>query len=173
MSQENKRTDRVGQLIQQELGRLLVDGINDPRVGFVTITEVRASPDLRSARVFVTVYGSDEQRQETLEGLEAAAGYLKRELGRRLSMKYTPTLNFTFDASLDRADRLDQVLGAIERGETEIPPEAPTEPLPVETNRSSLAERRLEFDPAVAAKQTVKKAAKKVPRKKRRKRRRS
>ncbi|MEE8410089.1 MAG: 30S ribosome-binding factor RbfA [Myxococcota bacterium] len=152
MSQENKRTHRVGQLIQQELGRLLVDGVNDPRVGFATITEVRASPDLRWARVYVSVYGSDEQRHETLAGLDAAAGYLKRELGRRLSMKYTPTLSFTFDDSLDRADRLDQVLGAISRGETDVPPDAPIEALPVETSRSSLAERRREFEEPAATK---------------------
>jgi ribosome-binding factor A len=139
MSPAGPRAQRVGHLIQQELAKMLVEGVKDPRVGFATVTEVRASPDLRTARVYFSVYGSDQERSDTMAGLTAASGYLQRELGRRLRLKYTPELTFALDTSLDQADRLEQLIGAISRGETETPADLPRESVPVETSRSELA----------------------------------
>ena len=127
---EHKRSHRVAQLIQEELGRLLVEGLKDPRVGFVTVTEVRVSDDLRTACAYVSIFGTTEVRQTSLTGLRAAAGFLKRELGHRLQLRYTPHLTFAHDATLDHAQRVDDLLNAVARGEHEAPDPAALQPLP-------------------------------------------
>ncbi|MBI3178642.1 MAG: 30S ribosome-binding factor RbfA, partial [Deltaproteobacteria bacterium] len=124
-----------------------VDEIRDPRVGFITVTEVRVTHDLRSARVYVSIYGNAEQRQASLAGLTAAAGYLKRELGHRLRLRYTPELTFAHDDSLDRAQRIDTLMNAIAHGEVETPAEAAPAPVPVQTARSELVEAARTFEP--------------------------
>lgn len=125
---------------------MLVEGLKDPRIGFATVTEVRLTPDLRTARVYVSIYGTDEERSASVAGLTAAAGFLKRQLSRRMRLKYTPSLIFVHDDTLDQAQRLDEVFDAISAGDSEAPEpagEAPT--LPVKTDRSELAERREQF----------------------------
>ena len=134
-----KRTERVSQLIQKELGNLLVKDLMDPRVGFVTVTEVRVTDDLRSARVYVSVYGTDEERQASLDGLSDAAGYLKSQLGRRIHLRYTPNLTFALDTTLDEAERLDALINAASDGATDSPGEQPRTVVPVQTSRSELA----------------------------------
>lgn len=100
--------------MKEELSDLLLRNIKDPRIGFVTITEVRMSADLRHARVyFVTHEGGEEQRR-TLEGLESARGYLRGELGRRLSLRYVPDLSFTVDETLDHSFRIREILKSLE-----------------------------------------------------------
>ncbi|MFC1611194.1 30S ribosome-binding factor RbfA [Myxococcota bacterium] len=145
MTSEATRPHRVAHLLQKELGQMLVEDLKDPRIGFTTVTEVRLSGDLRAARVYVSVYGSEDQRAETLIGLRAASGFLKRELGRRLRLKYTPDLTFLHDDSLERAKRLDELMDAISAGETEPPTPAADDVLPVQTDRSELAARRQRF----------------------------
>ena len=120
----------MGHLLQQELARLLVEGIKDPRVGFVTVTEVRVTDDLKHAQAYVSILGDDAQRQTTLAGLRAAAGFVKRELGQRCSLRYIPTLSFEHDDTLDRAQRLEVIFAAVKRGESEIPPPEALEALP-------------------------------------------
>jgi ribosome-binding factor A len=120
----------VGHLLQQELARLLVEGIKDPRVGFVTVTEVRVTDDLKHAQAYVSILGDDSQRQSTLAGLKAAAGFVKRELGQRCKLRYIPSLSFEHDDTLDNAQRLEVIFAAVKRGETEIPPPEALEPLP-------------------------------------------
>ena len=142
-----KRATRVGQQLQQELGRILVDGLNDPRVGFVTVTEVRLSDDLRNAHVYISVYGEDAQRQETMKGIEEAAGFLRREVGRRLKLRFTPRMTFSLDTTLDTAQRLETVINAIAHGDTELPDtDTPPEIAPVDTQRSAMAESARHFD---------------------------
>jgi ribosome-binding factor A len=146
---EHKRSQRVGQLVQEELGRLLVEGLKDPRVGFVTVTEVRLSDDLRAAHVYVSIFGADEARQESLEGLRAAAGFLRREIGHRLKLRYAPTLTFALDDSLDRAQRVQVLLSAVARGEHETPEDVPLEALPpVHTSRTGTGHVELPVPPA-------------------------
>ncbi len=137
--QAYRRADRVAKQIQQEISSILDQGLRDPRVGFVTVTGVRLSDDLRNARVYVSIYGSDKEREDSLTGLRDAAGYLKRELGKRVKLRYTPSLAFQHDESLEHAQRLESIFTAISEGATESPETAPAEVVPVHTPRSELA----------------------------------
>jgi ribosome-binding factor A len=110
----HKRPDRVGHLLQQRLAELFARGLKDPRIGFVTITGVKMSPDLREARVYWTVHGSAEVRTETARGLEAARGYLRREIG-GLGLRVTPELRFSYDEAIDRGDRIERLLREVHR----------------------------------------------------------
>lgn len=122
--------------MQEELGRLFVEGLKDPRIGFVTVTEVRLGDDLRSAHVYVSIFGTDEVRAATLAGLKAAAGYLRREIGHRLKLRFAPELTFMHDDSLDRAQRLEVLFNAAARGEHDVPaPVGPEALPPVEVDR--------------------------------------
>lgn len=104
------RPQRVGQLIQEELGRLATKGFKDPRIGFVTFTGVKMSPDLREGVVYWSLFGDEAARKETARGLEAATGFIKREIGKVLGLRFTPNLRFVYDESIDRGDRIDRLL---------------------------------------------------------------
>ncbi|RYF09827.1 MAG: 30S ribosome-binding factor RbfA [Deltaproteobacteria bacterium] len=119
---ERKRAQRVAQLLQQELGQLLVEGIKDPRIGFVTVTEVRLTDDLRSAQAYVSLLGSEAEQEASLLGLRAASGYLKRELTHRLGLRFAPMLTFAKDVTLAHAQRLEMLLHAARCGLSEAPP---------------------------------------------------
>ena len=135
-SSPHQRAQRVGQLIHEVLGQLLIEGLKDPRVGFVTITHVHLTDDLRSAWVAVSILGSDSQRQTSLQGLQAAAGYLKRHVAQHLKLRFTPDLRFSLDDSLDRVQRLEELFAAVSRGETDIPAEKGPQAYPkVQTGR--------------------------------------
>src|SRR5690242_18296488 len=100
---------RVNEAVRQVLSEA-VGELKDPRIGFVTITGVDTSPDLRHARVFVSVFGSDEAQAESLAGLEAAHGVLQSRLGRELRMKRTPQLAFEYDLSVERGVRMTRLI---------------------------------------------------------------
>ena len=95
------RIARVEELLKRELSSILQRSLKDPRIGFVTIARIKVSADLRHAKVFVSVMGEDEARQKTMEGLTSACGYIQRELGSRVKMKFLPRLEFILDDSLD------------------------------------------------------------------------
>ena len=107
---EFQRSHRVGDQIQKEISALLLKGLKDPRVGFVTITAVEVSSDLRHARVYFTVMGDDRARQETARGLTSAIPYLRRELGKRLRLRLVPELVFQFDTSLEYGNKIESLL---------------------------------------------------------------
>jgi ribosome-binding factor A len=100
---------RVNEAVRQVLSEA-VGELKDPRIGFVTVTGVETSPDLRHARVFVSVLGSDEKQTQTLAGLAAAHGVLQARLGRELRMKRTPQLAFEYDPSVERGVRMTQLI---------------------------------------------------------------
>ena len=102
---------RVNEAVREVLSARIAGGLNDPRIGFVTLTSVETSPDLRHARVYVSVLGDEAQRAETLTGLGSAHGLLQQAIGRELRMKRTPTLEFVFDESIDRGMRISELLG--------------------------------------------------------------
>jgi ribosome-binding factor A len=104
------RMRRVNEAVREVLSSRIAEGFNDPRIGFVTVTAVDTSPDLRQARVHVSVLGDDAERARTMEGLEAAHGLLQQSLGRELRMKRTPTLSFAYDESIDRGMRITELL---------------------------------------------------------------
>jgi ribosome-binding factor A len=109
-----KRLTRVGETIREELSAMLLRDLKDPRIGFVTITDVVMSPDLRQAKVYFSRIGTEAERDESLQGLRAAAGYMRRELGHRLALKFAPELRFFYDESLETGSRIDRLLREIE-----------------------------------------------------------
>jgi ribosome-binding factor A len=106
----HNRLERVAELIQQEVGSLLIRGLKDPRIGFVTITGAKVSPDLREAWVYYAVHGDERARQDTALGLEAAKGYIRREVGRAISLRVLPALHFVVDEAIDRGDRIERLI---------------------------------------------------------------
>jgi ribosome-binding factor A len=104
------RMRRVNEAVREVVSARLAEGLRDPRIGFVTVTSVDTSSDLRQARVYVSVLGSDEERAETLAGLESAHGLLQQTVATELRMKHTPTLQFVFDESIDRGMRISELL---------------------------------------------------------------
>jgi ribosome-binding factor A len=101
---------RVNEVIREVLGAAIATELKDPRVGFVTVTEVETSPDLRAARVYVSVLGSEAEREKALEGLRSAHGFLQSKIASELRIKRTPTLTFHYDESIERAARLSRLL---------------------------------------------------------------
>jgi ribosome-binding factor A len=108
------RMRRVDGAIREVLSSALSEGLKDPRVGFVTVTAVETAPDLRRARVYVSVLGDEPNRRRTLAGLRSAHGYLQRRVGEELRLKHTPTLDFVYDDTVDRSLRLKALLEAEE-----------------------------------------------------------
>jgi ribosome-binding factor A len=101
---------RVNEAVREVLSGRLAEGLKDPRVGFVTVTAVETSPDLRRARVYVSVLGDEADRDRTLAGLTSSHGPLQAEIARELRMKRTPTLEFVYDESIDRGMRISKLL---------------------------------------------------------------
>lgn len=113
------RVGKVAERIQQILSTRLQKGIRDPRLGFVTITDVRVTGDLQHASIFFTVYGSDEERQESAAALKAATGMLRREVGRGLGIRLTPTIEFIADELPETAQQMTTLLNEAKRRDAE------------------------------------------------------
>lgn len=111
---ENRRQDRVSALIQRELSEVIQRVLKDPRIAFCTVTHADVSSDLKYVDVKVSVIGSPEQRKETIAGLKSAAGFLRREISRRLALRYSPELRFGLDDSVDHLMKIDDLLKQIE-----------------------------------------------------------
>jgi ribosome-binding factor A len=109
----HKRADRVADLIRAEIADILLKEVADPRVRLVSITGVKVSDDLRSARIFFVEMGQDELRPETESGMKRVAGFLKKELGKRLQLRYVPELVFAYDTSFAYGSRIDRLLTEI------------------------------------------------------------
>ena len=107
-----KRAERVSDQMKQEIADILMRKIKDPRIGFVTVTDVEVADDLRNAKVFVSVYGAD--KASTLKGLDSASPFIRSELGRRMRMKFVPELLFRYDESVERGAHIMELLHDIE-----------------------------------------------------------
>src|SRR3989304_9577373 len=114
---EGKRSEKVADLIQKEISQMLVKSIKDPRIGFVTITRVAVSEDCRSAKVYFSVAGTLEERERSMEGLSSAKGYVRKELGRRIRLRYTPEIIFKFDPSIEYAIHIGEVFRQLKKDE--------------------------------------------------------
>ena len=123
----HSRPERVAQMVQQLLGEIFARGMRDPRIGLVTITGVKMSPDLREARVFWTVHGDAEQRKHTGRGLDKARGFLRHEIGVQLKLRVTPELSFTYDEAIDRGERIELLIRKVHEEERERAPQAAPE----------------------------------------------
>lgn len=104
------RMRRVDEAVRAVLSEAISKDLQDPRVGFVTVTSVKTSPDLRHARVYVSVLGDEQERADTLEGLTAAHGFLQSRVSSHLRLKHTPTLSFDYDDSIVRGMRISQLI---------------------------------------------------------------
>lgn len=100
-----RRAERVGQEIRDEIATMIGRELKDPRIGFVTVTRVDLTPDLRFARVYVSAFGDKAAQDKSLEGLKQATGFVRREVGRRLRMRLTPEVLFIYDKGVDATDR--------------------------------------------------------------------
>jgi ribosome-binding factor A len=113
------RMRRVDEAVRAVLSDAIAKDLQDPRVGFVTVTGVKTSSDLRHARVYVSVLGDERTRAESLEGLRSAHGFLQGVIASELTLRHTPTLTFEYDESVDRGMRITELLHDIDLGEVD------------------------------------------------------
>ena len=107
------RMRRVNEAMREVLSSHITRNLKDPRIGFVTVTDVKTSADLRHARVYVSVLGTPDEQDATMTALQSAHGVLQKRVGRELRMKRTPTLQFVYDDTAERAARVEEILGEV------------------------------------------------------------
>jgi ribosome-binding factor A len=130
-----QRTDRIDQLLRQEIGEILARDIQDPRIGFVTITDVETAPDLSTARVWVSVIGQPEEREQTLRALQRAMPFVRHELGSRVRLRRIPELHLRTDDTAQRGTRVLRLLAELEAGESPVEDAPVAESLPTPVPR--------------------------------------
>ncbi|EGQ3268090.1 30S ribosome-binding factor RbfA [Staphylococcus pseudintermedius] len=106
----NMRAERVGEQMKKELMDIINNKLKDPRVGFLTITDVQPTNDLSLAKVYLTVLGSDKERENTFKGLEKAKGFIKSEIGQRMRLRIVPDLQFEYDESIEYGKRIERLI---------------------------------------------------------------
>ena len=119
-----RRVSRVASLIKREISQMLLHDIKDDRVGagMVSVTDVEVAGDLQHAKIFVSIYGSDEARSQTMKGLKSATGYVRRELGHRVRLRRTPEIVFIEDISIERGSRVLSLLNQLNHEQTDAKP---------------------------------------------------
>lgn len=108
-----QRMRRVNEAVREVLSEAIASGLKDPRIGFVTVTSVETSPDLRNAKVYVSVLGDEKTRQDSLDGLARSHGYLQSLIAGQLALRRTPCLTFHYDDSIERGMRMEKILKEI------------------------------------------------------------
>lgn len=121
------RQKRVGELVREEIAKIIQADLKDPRIGFTSVMAVRMSPDLRYANVYVSLLGSDSEKKSSLVGLRRSAGWIRREIGKRIRLRFTPEIRFFEDTSLDDVFHLEEVFKQIHEDRAENDDEAPEE----------------------------------------------
>lgn len=112
------RMEKVQELMKQEISKIILQDLKDPRIGFVTVTAMDVSSDLRNARIYVSLLGSDQQIADCWRGLQSSLGFMRREIGRRVRLRYTPELTLELDKSVDYSVHIQELLQSIrEEGE--------------------------------------------------------
>lgn len=112
------RANRVAEQMKKELGDILSRKIKDPRVGFVTITDVEVTGDLQQAKIYISVLGEEKQKHDTLIGLAKAKGFIRSEIGTRIRLRKTPELFFEFDEAIEKGNRIETILRGINDSNT-------------------------------------------------------
>ena len=108
------RIEKLQELIKQEMSKMLLKELKDPRIGFVTVTDIEMTGDLREAKIYVSVMGGEEKVKSSLEGLNSALGFIRREIGQRVRLRFTPEISFALDTSLDYGDHIQKLLLQVE-----------------------------------------------------------
>ncbi|MBT0665783.1 ribosome-binding factor A [Geobacter pelophilus] len=112
-----KRSEKVGEAVHEIVTELIIKGLKDPRIGFVTVTGVKVTDDMHYATVYFTVIGDEAARKGTEAGLNSARGFIRREMGKKLHMRYVPEILFKYDTSLDTGNHIDALLREIKANE--------------------------------------------------------
>jgi len=112
-----KRSERVGELIREEIAKMIAREIKDPRIGFVTLTDVDLSNDLKNINVYVSVLGEDSEKKKAVEGLKSSRGYIRRQLGSRLYLKRIPEITFKLDQSIEHSEKMTKLFDKIKKDE--------------------------------------------------------
>jgi ribosome-binding factor A len=107
------RCQKVADLLQREIGGILQRGLKDPGIGFVTVTEVEMSPDLRNARVYVSVYGDEARKRQALEALDRARPYIQSQVGQHVRLRFAPVLHFRLDTSVEYGAKIEALLNRL------------------------------------------------------------
>ena len=105
--------------IKEEVSRIIQEEVKDPRIGFITITDVELSGDLRHAKVFISVYGNESEKVKALKGLSSAAGFIRSQMGKRIKLRYTPEIVFKWDRSIEGGAHIEELLRKIGRDSNE------------------------------------------------------
>jgi len=111
----SRRTERIAAVIKEEVSRVLEEKVVDLRIGFVTITAVEVSSDLRDATIFVSAYSEGKAKDETIEGLRDGSKYIRRKIGKKLHLRYLPKLTFRIDDSIEKGARVEETLKQIKK----------------------------------------------------------
>lgn len=111
------RAERVEELIREEVCEILREKVFDPRIGFVSVTGVKISPDLKNASIFVSIFGEEEKKEAAMQGLNSATGFVRRELGKLLTLRATPQIGFVRDDSIERGSRVLNILSNLKNEE--------------------------------------------------------
>ncbi|MDF2725504.1 MAG: ribosome-binding factor [Paenibacillus sp.] len=114
------RVGRVGEQLKKELSQILQSELKDPRVGFITVTGVEVTNDLSQAKVYLSVLGTDQQKEDSLKAIAKATGFVRSELGKRIRLRIVPELTFQFDSSIEYGSRIDQLLNKINEGNANV-----------------------------------------------------
>ena len=107
------RVEKLQELMKQEISDIIFHELKDPRIGFVTVTSVACTEDLREAKVYVSVMGDEKKARDTLYGLNSSLGFVRREIGRRIRLRFTPEISFALDTSLNYSDHIQRLLNEI------------------------------------------------------------
>lgn len=113
------RSHRLTQELKHEISLIIAQEVRDPRIGLLTVTEVEVSPDLRYARIYVSVLGSPEEKKQTLDALASAGSFIRRQVGARIKLRHTPELTFAYDESIEQGDRMMQLIEEIKKEQPE------------------------------------------------------
>lgn len=111
------RSERLRELIKAEFGSILQRDLKDPRIGFVSVTDVEVSNDYSHVKIFVSIFGDEEAKRLTMEGLESAKGFIRSELGRRIRIRHTPEVHIIADNSIERGSRIFELLEKVKQEE--------------------------------------------------------
>ena len=107
------RVEKLQELMKQEISDIIFNELKDPRIGFVTVTSVVCTEDLREAKIYVSVMGDEKKARDTLHGLNSSLGFVRREVGRRIRLRFTPEISFALDTSLNYSDHIQRLLHEI------------------------------------------------------------
>lgn len=109
------RANRVGEQIKKEISEIILRELKDPRISFITVTDVEVTGDLQQAKIFISIMGSEEEKEATLAGLSKALGFIRSEIGKRIRLRKTPEISFHLDESIEYGNRIDQLLAEINK----------------------------------------------------------